>query len=160
MDGSLLAGPRTVSIGPVPRAAARAPGLPPLAVRWADGRILVGPDNGVLSLAWQRAGGAVEAVDITRSRHRLEPVSATFHGRDMFAPVAAHLASGSELAEAGEPLAVDNLERLVLPRPRIEDGVAAGHALTIDVYGNVALNVTHADLLEAGLTLGTHVSVT
>src|SRR5207245_219474 len=99
MDGSLLAGPRTVSIGPVaivdPQVGTERRAL---AVRCADGRILVGPDNGVLSLAWQRAGGAVEAVDITRSRHRLEPVSATFHGRDMFAPVAAHLASGSELA--------------------------------------------------------------
>jgi S-adenosylmethionine hydrolase len=131
-----------------------------LAVRCADGRILVGPDNGVLSLAWQRAGGAVEAVDITRSRHRLEPVSATFHGRDMFAPVAARLAAGGELAEAGEPLAVDDLEQLVLPQRRIEDAVAIGHALTIDVFGNVALNLAHDDLLEAGLPIGTAVTVT
>ena len=57
-----------------------------------DGRLLVGPDNGVLSLAWERAGGVELAVDVTRSPHRLEPVSATFHGRDVFAPVAAHLA--------------------------------------------------------------------
>src|SRR5204862_7649801 len=60
-----------------------------VAVRCADDRILVGPDNGLLSLAWDRAGGAVEAVDISRSPFRLEPASAAFHGRDVFAAVAA-----------------------------------------------------------------------
>src|SRR5205823_286456 len=65
-----------------------------VAVRCADERVLVGPDNGLLSLAWELAGGPAEAVDISRSKHRLEPVSATFHGRDVFAPVAAALAAG------------------------------------------------------------------
>ena len=69
--------------------------------------MLVGPDNGLLSLAWERCGGVELAVDITRSPHRLEPVSATFHGRDIFAPVAAHLAAGAELADAGDPLDPD-----------------------------------------------------
>ena len=72
-----------------------------VALRTEDGRIFVGPDNGLLSLAWEKAGGVVEAVDVTRSPHRLEPVSATFHGRDVFCPVGAHLARGEELAEAG-----------------------------------------------------------
>ena len=62
---------------------------------------MVGPDNGLLSLAWERCGGVELVVDVTRSQHRLEPVSATFHGRDIFAPVAAHLAAGAELADAG-----------------------------------------------------------
>src|ERR687888_1769934 len=53
-----------------------------VAVRCADGRLLVGPDNGLLSLAWQAAGGVDVAIDVSRSPHRLEPVSATFHGRD------------------------------------------------------------------------------
>ena len=66
--------------------------------------MLVGPDNGLLSLAAEAAGGVVEAVDIARSPFRLEPVSATFHGRDIFAPVAARLAAGAPLAEAGDPL--------------------------------------------------------
>ena len=70
-----------------------------VAVRTAeDDRLLVGPDNGLLALAADRFGGAVEAVDVARSPHRLEPVSATFHGRDLFAPVAAHLAAGAPLA--------------------------------------------------------------
>ena len=60
-----------------------------VAVRCGDGQLLVGPDNGLLSLAWEHCGGAVEAVDLNLSPFRLEPVSATFHGRDLFAPVAA-----------------------------------------------------------------------
>ena len=71
--------------------------------------MLVGPDNGLLSLAWEACGGVDLAVDVSRSPHRLEPVSATFHGRDLFAPVAAHLAAGAELADAGEPLEADGL---------------------------------------------------
>ncbi len=63
-----------------------------VALATADGRRLVGPDNGLLWLAAERAGGAVEAVDIRRSAFALKPVSATFHGRDIFAPVAARLA--------------------------------------------------------------------
>src|SRR3954449_9485920 len=71
-----------------------------------EDRILVGPDNGLLSLAAQRFGGIAEVVDVTRSQHRLEPVSATFHGRDLFAPVAAALAGGEPLAAGGGPPAV------------------------------------------------------
>ena len=89
-----------------------------VALRTDDGRMLVGPDNGLLSLAWQACGGVVEAVDISRSPHRLEPVSATFHGRDVFAPVAAHLAAGAELADAGEHVDPDELQVLELPRRR------------------------------------------
>src|SRR3954451_6530479 len=63
-------------------------------------RILVGADNGLLTLAAEHFGGAIEAIDIGHSPHRLEPVSATFHGRDLFAPVAARLAAGEPLAAA------------------------------------------------------------
>ena len=76
-----------------------------VALLTAEERILVGPDNGLLSPAWERFGGVVEAVDISRSQHRLEPVSATFHGRDIFAPVAAHLATGAPLSDAGQHVA-------------------------------------------------------
>jgi len=88
----------------------------PVAMRVGDEeRILVGPDNGVLSLAVQGLGGAVEAVDLTASAHRLEPVTSTFHGRDLFAPVAAHLALGAALAEAGEPGEPPTLTPVGLP---------------------------------------------
>ena len=130
-----------------------------LALSTGDGRVLVGPDNGLLSLAWERCGGVDRAVDITRSPHRLEPVSATFHGRDIFAPVAAHLAAGAELADAGDPLDPETLQRVELPEPRDEDGAVVAHALVIDHFGNVGLNVDHDRLAGTGMTLGARVEV-
>jgi hypothetical protein len=130
-----------------------------LALRCADDRLLVGPDNGVLSLAWERSGGVVEAVDVQRSPHRLEPVSASFHGRDVFAPVAAHLATGAELADAGDPLDPADLVTLEIPRARLESGAAVAHALVVDGFGNVALDLRHEHLLELGLVIGTRALV-
>jgi S-adenosylmethionine hydrolase len=130
-----------------------------VAVRCGDGRLLVGPDNGLLSLAWERAGGVEEAVDVSRSPHRLEPVSATFHGRDVFAPVAASLAIGAELAEAGEPLDPADLVTLSLPEARVEGGAAIAHALAIDGFGNVALDLRHEHLLELGLSIGSRARI-
>jgi S-adenosylmethionine hydrolase len=130
-----------------------------IALRTGDGRVLVGPDNGLLSLAWERCDEVEIAVDVTRSPHRLEPVSATFHGRDIFAPVAAHLAAGAELADAGDPLDPDSLERVELPEPRDEDGAVVAHALVIDHFGNVGLNVDHEHLAGTGMTLGARVAV-
>jgi hypothetical protein len=130
-----------------------------VALRAEDGRIFVGPDNGLLSLAWQKAGGVVEAVDVTRSPHRLEPVSATFHGRDLFCPVGAHLARGDELPEAGEPLNPDELVTIALPEPHMDGDSLKAHVLSIDRYGNAALNVSHEDLAGTGIVLGGHVEV-
>src|SRR5919198_6093264 len=117
-----------------------------VAVRCADGRLLVGPDNGLLSLAWERFGGVEVAVDISRSPHRLEPVSATFHGRDVFAPVTAQLAAGAELADAGEPLDPTTLATVELPEPRQDGDALVAHALTIDRFGNAGLNVGHEQM--------------
>jgi S-adenosylmethionine hydrolase len=126
-----------------------------VALRLGGGRRLVGPDNGLLWLAAEAGGGVVEAVDIARSPFRLEPVSATFHGRDIFAPVAARLAGGTPLAEVGEPCDPDELERLELPRPRfLADGMLVAHALYIDRFGNVQLNVDHEELPRAAIKLG------
>ena len=130
-----------------------------LALRTIDGRILVGPDNGVLSLAWPRCGGIDLAVDVTRSEHRLEPVSATFHGRDLFAPVAAQLARGAELADAGDQLDEAELQTVELPEPRMEDGTLVGHALVVDRFGNAALNVDHDHMAGTEITLGETVEI-
>ena len=130
-----------------------------LALRTGDGRILVGPDNGLLSLAWQRCGGVELVVDITRSPHRLEQVSATFHGRDIFAPVAAHLAAGAELADAGDPLEPASLTTVELPEPRNEDGALVAHALVVDRFGNAGLNVDHSGLAGTGITLGETIEI-
>jgi S-adenosyl-L-methionine hydrolase (adenosine-forming) len=130
-----------------------------LAVVCGDGRVLVGPDNGVLSLAWETAGGARLAVDVTRSPHRLEPVSATFHGRDVFAPVAAHIAAGADPADAGEPVDPAELERIVLPAARMEGDALVTEAVAVDRYGNAALQLGHEGLAGTGLTLGTPVEL-
>jgi S-adenosylmethionine hydrolase len=130
-----------------------------VAIGTADGRILVGPDNGLLSLAWERCGGVEIAVDITRSQHRLEPVSATFHGRDIFAPVAAHLGAGAELTDAGDPLEPDTLATVDLPEPRRQDDAIVAHALVVDRFGNAGLNLHHDDLASSGITLGGTVEV-
>jgi S-adenosyl-L-methionine hydrolase (adenosine-forming) len=132
----------------------------PVAVRVEDEeRILVGPDNGVLSLATERLGGAVEAVDLSGSPHRLEPVTSTFHGRDLFAPVAAHLALGASLAEAGEPVEPTTLTGVELPEPRIYPDRIVAHVVYVDGFGNVALNLSHEQLASTFLRLGERVAV-
>jgi S-adenosylmethionine hydrolase len=131
-----------------------------VALRCAEeDRLLVGPDNGLLMPAAERFGGVVEAVEIGRSPLRLEPVSASFHGRDVFAPVAAGLAAGTALAAAGEPLDPDELVGLELPRARrTKDGLLT-HVLQADHYGNVVLDAEHAQLAGSGLRLGHAVTV-
>jgi S-adenosylmethionine hydrolase len=119
-----------------------------------EDRLLVGPDNGLLLLAADRFGGVLEAVEISQSPWRLEPVSATFHGRDLFAPVAARLAAGEPLAEAGAPLEPAELVRIEIPPPRVEEGALTAVATGADAFGNVALAAGHADLARAGFTLG------
>ena len=111
-----------------------------VALRLADGRFLVGPDNGLLSLAADGGGGVVEAVDIGASPFALEPASATFHGRDIFAPVAARLAGGAALADAGTPVDAGALVVLELPRARLVDGVLVAHVVYVDRFGNVQLD--------------------
>ena len=124
-----------------------------------DDRILVGPDNGLLAPVAERFGGVVEAVDVARSPHRLEPLSATFHGRDLFAPVAARLAAGEPLAAAGEPIEATEIVALELPRAEVRDGGVVAHALAADRYGNVTLDAEHEQLAGSGLKLGRAVRV-
>lgn len=123
-------------------------------------RVLVGPDNGLLSLAAARFGGVVEAVEIGSSPLCLQHVSASFHGRDVFAPVAAHLATGDvTLAAAGPAIDPAELVQLVLPRPRASEGGLVAHVLQADRYGNVVLDAEPADLARSGLRRGAAVTV-
>jgi S-adenosyl-L-methionine hydrolase (adenosine-forming) len=125
-----------------------------VALECEDGRQLVGPDNGLLWLAAEASGGVLQAADIARSRFRLAPVSATFHGRDIFAPVAAHLAGGVPLAEAGDPLDPAELVRLALAPARRDRDALVVQVRYIDRFGNLQLNAAHADLAGTGLRLG------
>ncbi len=120
----------------------------------AEGRTMVGPDNGLLTLAAQELGGVTEAVDIGESAECLRPISATFHGRDVFAPVAAALAAGVALASLGEPIAAQELVTLSLPRARRDGDSLNAHVLTTDFYGNVSLDATAELAAAAGFRAG------
>ncbi len=119
-----------------------------------EDRVMVGPDNGVLWPALERFGGAVEAVDVSRSPLRLEPLSATFHGRDVFAPVAARLAAGASLSEAGERVAPASLTELQLPRPSRDGSRVEAEVLYVDGFGNAVLAAAGEDLAGTGLRPG------
>jgi S-adenosylmethionine hydrolase len=122
-------------------------------------RIVVGPDNGLLWPAIEALGGAVEAVDLARSPFRLEPVSATFHGRDVFAPVAARLAGGATLAEAGEAVEPGSLTRLELPGALVERDRVVARVLHLDRFGNATLSVRAEELEGGPLRIGQSLAV-
>ncbi|MGA8116733.1 MAG: SAM-dependent chlorinase/fluorinase [Actinocatenispora sp.] len=112
--------------------------------------VLVGPDNGLLGWAADALGGARRAVVLDRPDWHLTPVSRTFHGRDIFGPVAARLATGRPFTEAGT--ALDPGELVTLPEPvlRHTNGQAEVEVLTVDAFGNVALAAGAATLTELG----------
>jgi hypothetical protein len=130
-----------------------------LALRSGDGRLYVGPDNGLLVPAAERLGGLTGAWELTNPAYRLEPVSQTFHGRDLFAPAAAHLAAGVEPGELGPELKPEALVRLHVPAARIEEGFVLAHVLIVDRFGNIQLNLTTEDLSSVGVEPGTQVEV-
>jgi S-adenosyl-L-methionine hydrolase (adenosine-forming) len=131
-----------------------------LAVRAVEHeRLLVGPDNGLLMPACERLGGVAEAVDLGTSHERLLPVSHTFHGRDIFAPVAAALADGAELAQLGEPLAASELHGLKIPVASVTAAGLELHVLHRDTFGNVVLDGQLEQLAELGASLGETVLV-
>ncbi len=101
--------------------------------------VLVGPDNGLLMAAADALGGVRRAVELTNSAWFAPAVSATFHGRDIFAPVAARLATGADLAGAGEALDPGGLCRLPDPMVVIADGVVEAEVVQVDRFGNVQL---------------------
>jgi hypothetical protein len=122
----------------------------PLAVRVAeDERVLVGPDNGLLSPAISALGGAVEAADLTGSAFALDRVSETFHGRDLFAPVAAQVANGASIGEVGDAIGPETLFRATRFEPLVEPGRLVAHVADIDGFGNVALDASGQDLSAA-----------
>ena len=123
----------------------------PVALHTGAGRFLVGPDNGVLSLAWRALGGVARAVEVTSAAIVLQPTSATFHGRDVFAPAAAHLAGGGDLSELGKPVDPPTLVRVDPPQPRIALGSLTACVLAVDSFGNVQLGAAATDLDRAGL---------
>jgi hypothetical protein len=130
----------------------------PVALSDRDGRVFVGPDNGLLLPAAERAG-IDEVREIANPAYALDTISRTFHGRDLFAPAAAHLARGVPVGELGPPLAPDALVRLDLPQPTVGDAEVVATALYVDSFGNIALNVTRDDVERIGVVPGTRVEL-
>jgi S-adenosyl-L-methionine hydrolase (adenosine-forming) len=120
----------------------------------AGDSVFVGPDNGLLSWAVTASGGAVRAFSLTNEQLWLDRVTATFHGRDIFMPVAAHLTADAELAAAGQEIDVGELVTLPAAQPLVQDSTAAGEVLTVDRFGNVQLTITAADAARIGLRSG------
>ncbi len=131
----------------------------PLGLRCDDGRLYVGPDNGLLLVAAERLGRVEAAVELAEAEYRLEPVARTFHGRDIFAPAAAHLAGGVALDALGPEVPVDALVRLELPEPEIGTSRILATIVYVDRFGNVQLNLTSAELERVGIEPGASVEV-
>lgn len=112
--------------------------------------LLVGPDNGLLASTVAMVGGADRAVELTNTKYQLATLGSTFHGRDIFAPAAAHLALGVDLLELGDELDVTALTPGLLPVVDEQDGQLLVEVLWIDRFGNVQLNIGPDDLAVWG----------
>jgi S-adenosyl-L-methionine hydrolase (adenosine-forming) len=134
-------------------------GRRPLALLGADGRVFVGPDNGLLVRAAEREAPIVAAHELANPDYALPTVSRTFHGRDLFSPAAAHAALGVELAALGPPLDPDALVRLDVPQPEFGASRIRATILYVDRFGNIQLNLTREHLDRAGIVPGTRVEL-
>jgi S-adenosylmethionine hydrolase len=131
-----------------------------LALRDGEGRFHVGPDNGLLLPAAERFGGVAAAHELANPDYSLQPVSRTFHGRDLFSPAAAHLAAGVAIDELGPPIAPEELVRLEIPQPEVGQSRIRATVLAVDRFGNLALNLAREHLDGAGVVPGTRVELT
>jgi S-adenosylmethionine hydrolase len=125
----------------------------------AGGQALVGPDNGLLVWAAEALGGVERAHALSNPAYRLDPVSRTFSGRDVFAPGAAHLAAGVDPAELGPEVDPAGLVRLERSAARVGAGRAGGSVVAVDHFGNLALDLRRQDLEEAGVAAGDPIEV-
>jgi hypothetical protein len=125
-----------------------------VAIRTKDDSIFVGPDNGVLSHAWAVRGGVTAAVEIANEDLWLQQIHATFRGRDVYAPVAGHLAAGRPLDDVGPKIKPAGLTTLGVRIATVDDDHVHAEIRAIDHFGNVSLNLARADLEAAGIVLG------
>lgn len=125
-----------------------------VAVKTADSNILVGPDNGLLSYAISALGGATSAVEIANEKYLRPTECRTFHGRDVFAPAAAHLATGAPLSGLGPSLEPATLAGPPWPEPRAEDRFVVCEVIDIDRFGTLRLNAGSKELKHLGIDPG------
>jgi len=126
-----------------------------------EGGFLVGPDNGLLAPAVAMLGGPVRIVALEDPRYQLESPGPTFAGRDIMAPAASYLASGTPIDALGPEVDAASLAPGLVPLPREDDdGTITGEVLWFDHYGNCQLNIAPEQLLERGGAVGGFVGVT
>ncbi|GLW12906.1 hypothetical protein Misp01_80340 [Microtetraspora sp. NBRC 13810] len=125
----------------------------------AGDRMFIGPDNGLLSWAVDACGGAAAAYEIVNDDLFRHPVSPTFPGRDVFAPVAAHLCLGRKPADLGPDVPPDRLVSLPKPTSKLRDGAVEGEVLSVDRYGNTQLSITADDLAALEVQVGDTLAV-
>ena len=130
----------------------------PIAVRTADGRYFIGPDNGIFTMVMQEFGVDEVRTITNRAFMRPGPTSYSFHGRDIFTPTASNLAAGRKFAEVG-PI-VDEVVVLDIKAARAQDGKAYGEIVLVDQYGNLQANIGRDLLAELGLKYGDTALVT
>lgn len=121
----------------------------PVALRAKRGDVLIGPDNGLLLAGAERLGGVGEARLLEADAYRLPTVSASFHGRDIFAPAAAHLAAGVAFDALGPAVDPAGLVPSPIPEPVVERGSLRSAIVYVDTFGNVKLAGLRADLEAA-----------
>ena len=122
-----------------------------IAIETASGRHLVGPDNGLLSLAWQAAGGIRAAVELTAPDVVRRPHAQSFRAPDTLCPATARLAAGLPIGELGAKLDPATLAVVTMAEPEIEPGRITCEVIDFNRFGNVHLNVRPADLAAASL---------
>jgi S-adenosyl-L-methionine hydrolase (adenosine-forming) len=122
-----------------------------VAIATASGRYLVGPDNGLLSLAWEAAGGVETAVEIASPAVVRRPRAESFRAPDTLCPPAAHLAAGMLIEQLGPSVDPASLSALTVPEPEIGDGQIRGEVLDFNRFGSIQLNIREEDLVRAGL---------
>jgi S-adenosyl-L-methionine hydrolase (adenosine-forming) len=130
----------------------------PLALRDQEGRLYVGPDNGLLLPAASRAGVAA-AHELANPEYALESISRTFHGRDLFSPAAAHLPNGVPLEKLGPPVDPEGLVALDVPTPVLGDRSALATMLYVDSFGNIMLNLSREDVERIWIVSGTRLEL-
>lgn len=122
-----------------------------IAVETTSGRLLVGPDNGLLSPTWSFAGGVLRAVEITSPEVVVSPVAPSFHARDVLCPAAAHLAAGAPFEALGAAIDPGTLAVLPAREPDIELQTIRCEVIDHNRFGNIQLNVREGDLSLAHL---------
>jgi S-adenosylmethionine hydrolase len=130
----------------------------PIALTTKNGWYFVAPDNGLLTLVAERYGVAEVRECTNKTLWRVSDTSTTFHGRDIFGPVAGALAAGTPFEQVGDKR--DDIERIDLPVSRVENGLASGQIIRADTYGNLVTNVRREDFEKLGIKKGEGVDIT